>query len=261
MKEHSGWFIGLGIISSIAMFAFGLMLLLEPVGLKILCIEIFVVCLGLFLRYHTKDEYDYYKLLQKEGDSRFGEKRLNRKIFKYTFFRYAGLIIFIGGLVIFGFDLHSELEKRDEAIEIAKTNICPVFHYKMDEEKCPVCGLEGYPLYILKRMPYWEYQYSFNHTNFNDLTECKVDHMQMAARVCGECGQVKSEIYEFFDENFRCVCGNSLFPKGATKCPMCGRDLKRSVVKITYLDKPISEFNYGIKSWADLFKNESELED
>lgn len=260
MRERSGWFIGLGIIAVVAMVAFGLMLLFEPYIIKILCIEIFVACLGLFLRYHTKDEYDYYRLLQNEGDSRFDEKRLNKKLFKYKFFRQAGLIIFIGGLVIFSITLYSEFERRDEAIEIAKSNICPVFHYKMDEEKCPVCGLEGYPLYILKRMPYWEYQYSFNHTNFTTFEDCKVDHMKMAARVCGECGQTKEDIYKFFDENFRCVCGNSLFPKGATKCPLCGRDIKRSVVKITYLDKPIGEFNYGIKSWADLFKNESELE-
>lgn len=258
MKEHSNWFIALAFILSLLMLAFGLMMILEPEGLKILCLEIFITCLGLFLRYHTKDEYDYYRLLKLENDTRMDEKRLNKKIFKYTLYRWLGLFIFLGGLVLFSFDLYTEIEKRDEAIETAKTTICPIFHYKMTDEKCPVCGLEGYPLYILKRMPYWEYQYSFSYTNFKNLTECKVDHMKMASRICGECGQTKEEIYAYFDENFRCVCGNSLFPKGCTKCPMCGRDIRRSVVKVTYLDKPIGDFNYGVKSWADLFKNESE---
>lgn len=254
MRERSGWFIGLGVVLACVVFTLGLMMILEPTGLKILCIEIFVACMGLYMKFSIKDEYDYYRVLEKDENRNIDEVRLNKKIKKYKFLSKFGILLFVGGIIVFGLDFHSELEKRDEAMEIAKNCICPVYHYKLEDDVCPVCGLKGYPLYILKRMPYYEFQYSFEYTNFDKLTNCRVNHLEMASRTCPECGQVKSEIFDYFNENFRCVCGNSIFEKGATKCPVCGRDIKRSVVKKSYLEKPTGQYNYGVEDWGELFK-------
>lgn len=199
------------------------------IGISIIMNIITIITVILMLNFY--ENFNYYKKFCED----YNKKAVKKIIVKYGVISMIFLVMSIAVVSKFAWTFVEAKEVRDVAEYKAKHTFCPMDHTRISADRCPVCGLSGYDLYVSKQYREFTNNFELEHINFSSKKNCKNNHLRMMEDECPICGQSKSELENYIANSYICTsCGNRYFNKFELKCSRCSEAIITHVMSVEF---------------------------